>query len=303
MVMNERLRKRKEELGITTEALSKLSGVPVGTINKILTGETKSPRCNTLAALEKVLFPEEGGTFRYGGSVSGKDSTFQIDADEYGDGFRYDLDASIRDGGVREEARTYRALEETEKASVQKRQGEYTLADYYALPEDVRAELIDGELFFMEAPGLEHQLLISELSYLFSSFIRQTKRKCLVLCAPLDVQLDCDDRTVVQPDILISCKKERRNRRGIYGAPDMVVEVTSPSTRKRDFAKKMQKYMDAGVCEYWIVDLQRHLVITYFFEEDLIPHVHTFQEHIPVDMYGGELIVDFSELEKRLWEI
>lgn len=247
--MNERLKKRKEELGMTTEALSKLSGVPVGTINKILTGETKSPRCNTLAALERVLFPEEGKDF------------------------------------------------------AQKRQGKYTLTDYYALPEDIRAELIDGELFIMEASGLEHQLLISELSCLFSSFIRRTKRKCLVLCAPLDVQLDCDDRTMVQPDILISCKKERRNKRGIYGAPDMVIEVTSPFTRKRDFAKKMQKYMDAGVREYWIVDLQKHLVITYFFEDDVIPHVHTFQECVPVSICGGELVADFSELEKRLEEI
>lgn len=158
--MNERLKKRKEELGMTTEALSKLSGVPVGTINKILTGETKSPRCNTLAALERVLFPEE--------------------------------------------VPAHQTMKGDGEAFPQKRQGEYTLTDYYALPEDIRAELIDGELFIMEAPDLEHQLLISELSCLFSSFIRRTKRKCLVLCAPLDVQLDCDDCTMVQPDILIS---------------------------------------------------------------------------------------------------
>lgn len=59
-----------------------------------------------------------------------------------------------------------------------------------------------------------------------------------MLFAPLDVQLDCDDRTMVQPDIVISCEKERRSKRGIYGAPDMVIEITSPSTRKRDFTKK-----------------------------------------------------------------
>lgn len=55
--------------------------------------------------------------------------------------------------------------------------------------------------------------------------------------------------------------------------------------------------------EYWIVDLQKHLVITYFFEDDIIPHVHTFQERIPVCIYGGELTIDFAELERQLEEL
>lgn len=287
--MNERLRRRKEELGMTTEALSRLSGVPVGTINKILSGETKSPRYNTLAALEKVLFPEGGSTVYDGPEASGREGAFC-----------YAVDAPQEESMVAEAAAVYQA---GRKGFMPKRQGEYTLADYYALPEDTRAELIDGELFFMEAPGLEHQLWVSELSYLFGTFIREKKGKCLVLFAPLDVQLDCDDRTMVQPDILISCRREQRNKRGIYGAPDMAVEITSPSTRKRDFTKKMQKYLEAGVREYWIVDLQKRLVITYFFEDDIIPHVHTFQESIPVSIYGGELAIDFSELEERMKEI
>jgi len=272
--MNERIRRRKEELGMTTEALGKLSGVPVGTINKILSGETKSPRCDTVAALEKVLFPEESL------------------------GYRYDTGAAGKKGCVRESAAEYLSA-----GGAEKKQGQYTLADYYALPEDVRAELIDGELIYMEAPSFEHQFFLSELIFLFTAYIKEHHGKCLVLPAPLDVQLDCDDRTMMQPDIVISCEKERRTNRCIYGAPDLAVEITSPSTRKRDYAKKMQKYMDAGVREYWIVDLQKRLVITYFFEEDIIPHVHTFQESIPVSIYGGALAVDFAAIERRLQEI
>lgn len=276
--MGERIKRRKEELGMTTSALAKLSGVPVGTINKIMTGETKSPRYDTLAALEKVLFPEE----------------------QRGVSYNYNERAAKPIGCVREGNLSYTASRQDEKEIGTKKQGEYTLTDYYALPEDVRAELIDGELIFMEAPDFAHQFIISELSFLLTSYIRQKQGTCLVLTSPLDVQLDCDDRTMVQPDILVSCQRERRNTRGIYGAPDMVIEVTSPSTKKRDYSKKMVKYMEAGVREYWIVDLQKRVLITYFFEEDMIPHVYTFESEIPVRMFQAECKIDFKGIAERM---
>lgn len=251
--MKERLKQRKEELGMTTASLAKLSGVPVGTINKILTGETKSPRLDTLLALEKVLFPGNAGPTAY---------------------------------NSREE-RTGK-------------QDNYTLTDYDALPDDVIAELIDGELIYMEASDLVHQFVSTELSFLLTSHIRQKQGNCLVFTAPLDVQLDCDDRTIVQPDVLISCRREQRINRGIFGAPDMVIEITSPSTRKRDYAKKMVKYLEAGVREYWIVDLQKKIVITYFFEEDFMPHIYPFESPVPVSIFNGECCVDLAWIMDRL---
>lgn len=276
-MLQERLRRKKEELGITTSALSALSGVPVGTINKILNGETKSPRYDTLMALEKVLFPEEGR----GAEQVGK-------REEYNPGM-----------AVQEAALQYAVVTEA-RGLYQDKQGSCTLADYYALPENVRAELIDGYLIQLEAPCLEHQAAVMELSVLFHQYIRSRQGSCVVLSAPLDVQLDCDDRTMVQPDIVISCNKERRTTRGIYGAPDMVIEVTSAATRKLDLTKKMQKYLDAGVREYWVVDLQKRLVVVYFYEEDLIPHIYTFQDSIPVGIYQGQLKIDFREVEEQV---
>ena len=130
------LKQKKEEKGLTTETLSKLSGVPVGTINKILNGETKSPRYDTLIALERILMDrprEESWMFR---------------------------DASA----------TYDY----------KGQGSYTVEDYRLLPDDVRAEMIDGELIYMEAPQTDHQMLVSELMFLFIYLLENTKGN--VLC-------------------------------------------------------------------------------------------------------------------------
>lgn len=254
------LKRKKEERGMTTEALSRLSGVPVGMINKILNGETRSPRYDTLMALEKVLLDKK-------------------DTDEY---------LVIRDSQA---ALEYQGC------------GPYTIEDYRALPQEVRAELIDGELIFMEAPGTAHQILVMKIAFLLELFIRENKGECLVLPAPLDVQLDCDDKTLVQPDIVVLCKKEKLVKEGIYGAPDMVIEVTSPSTRRMDFAKKMVKYDNAGVREYWIVDLQKKKVVTYHLEEDPMPSLYTFRDKIPVQIFDEKLEIDFAGLADVLESI
>ena len=108
-----------------------------------------------------------------------------------------------------------------------KKQGEYTLEDYYALPDDQRYEVIDGVLYDMAAPAVTHQ----EIAFEIAVALRHTGR----------------------------C---------IYGAPDMVIEVTSPSTRKKDFGKKLEKYVDAGVREYWIADVKNQKVIVYDLGDD-----------------------------------
>lgn len=265
LMLYEKLNERKKELGLTTEQLSRLSGVPVGTINKVLSGETRSPRYVTLRALEGVLYGSAGD-------------------EEY----RRLPDA------VREAAAPY----------VTKQQGEYTADDYRNLPEDVRAELIDGVLIFLEAPTFTHQELITELLFEIKMYIRENKGPCRVLPSPLDVQLDCDDRTIVQPDIALICRDERITRKGIYGAPDFCVEVVSDSSRKRDYGIKMQKYMNAGVREYWIVDRKRKKIVCYWFEGEDAPEIsmYTFKDKVPVRIYDGELEIDFPGIQERLWK-
>ena len=86
-----------------------------------------------------------------------------------------------------------------------KKQGEYTISDYYAIPEDVRAELIDGVIYDMSAPTIIHQKISLEISVRLHAFISQKKGACMVFSAPVDVQLDCDEKTMVQPDVGIVC--------------------------------------------------------------------------------------------------
>lgn len=170
-----------------------------------------------------------------------------------------------------------------------KRQGEFTVEDYRRLPDEVRAELIDGEL-------------IMELSVELVNYIRANKGSCRVVQFPLDVQLDCDDRTMVQPDLIIICDEKKIVRKGIYGAPDLCIEILSPSTRKKDCTLKVQKYMNAGVREYWIVDPDKKAVITYRFEGEDIPGIsmYTFQDKVPVGIFEGSLEIDFREISGRL---
>lgn len=237
------LREKKERAGWTTEELSNRSGVPVGTINKILSGETASPRYDTMEALNRAFREEEA-------LMLGESAPY--------------------------------AANDEERL--------YTLDDYYRLPNDVRAELIDGRLFYMQSPTSAHQNIIGELYFATRLFIKEKNGTCQPFMAPLDVQLDCDDKTMIQPDFMIVCDREKIWEDRIYGAPDFVVEVLSPSTRKRDTDVKLLKYRNAGVREYWIVDLEKERIICYFFEEDgLIPNIYTFQNEVPVRIYDGEL--------------
>ena len=181
-----------------------------------------------------------------------------------------------------------------------KRQGEYTLEDYYALPDDIRAELIDGELILLETPSFVLQDLISELLFEIKLYIHTNNGPCKILPSPLDVQLDCDNRTMLQPDISVICHRDRIVKKGVYGAPDFCIEIVSPSSRKRDYEKKRMKYQNAGVREYWIVDPKTASVLCYFFEESNESHSYTFDDKIPVRIYDSNLVINFAEIKERL---
>lgn len=185
-------------------------------------------------------------------------------------------------------------------AETGKKQGEYTVADYYALPEDVRAELIDGEIYDMSAPQVVHQVLLGSLFNRLSEFVKRKGRQCLPLAAPVDVQLDMDDKTMVQPDILVLCDRSKLKKRSIYGAPDMVIEILSKSTWKKDAFVKLEKYLDAGVREYWVVDPDRKKVIVYDFGHDPMTVLYGFEEKVPVRIFGGECVIDFAEIYREI---
>lgn len=177
-----------------------------------------------------------------------------------------------------------------------KRQGEYTIEDYYAWPKEERIELIDGVIYVMEAPGFVHQRLIGEIFSQLNSYIEKKGGDCIPLLSPVDVRLDCDDKTMVQPDLIILCDRDKIKRWGIMGAPDFLLEVLSPSTRRKDCIKKLQKYSDAGVREYWIIDPKKRVLLTYDFTQDDLPSLYPLTGTAGLALYGGELQIDLDEI-------
>lgn len=187
---------------------------------------------------------------------------------------------------------------------LKKKQGEYTLEDYYALPDDIRVELIDGVIYDMSSPRTVHQDIAFIIHMALYDYVRKKKKPCKVFEAAVDVQLCCDDKTMVQPDVLVVCDRNKIKGFGIYGAPDFVLEILSKSTRKKDMGIKLEKYMEAGVREYWIIDPYKEILITYdFSDEDFVPCVHPLTGSVPVAITGGDLQIDLEPVAESIREL
>ena len=131
----------------------------------------------------------------------------------------------------------------------------YTYADYAKWDDGVRYELIDGVAFMMSpSPSRIHQEIIGELYIQIRQFLKG--KQCKVFLSPFDVRLNADenDDIVVQPDLVIVSDKAKLDKNGCNGAPDMAIEVISPSSTRMDRLIKFQKYLKYGVREYWLVD-------------------------------------------------
>jgi Uma2 family endonuclease len=146
----------------------------------------------------------------------------------------------------------------------------YTYEDYKAweLREGERFELIDGEAYALAAPSDEHQAISMEISRQMANFL--LGKPCKVRPAPYDVRLfyDGDDRddTVVQPDISVICDEAKRGSEGCRGAPDLVVEILSPSNTGEEWLRKFNLYMEAGVRELWAVSPKYKTVQIFVLE-------------------------------------
>ncbi len=128
-----------------------------------------------------------------------------------------------------------------------------TYEDYCYLPEDKRYELIGGELFLVPSPSVLHQMVSANLEFILRSFVKE-RYLGVVLDAPLDVIFTSTD--VVQPDLIFisHARREIIKEANIQGAPDLIVEILSPSTSRRDQTIKKQLYAQHGVCELWLVN-------------------------------------------------
>ena len=151
--------------------------------------------------------------------------------------------------------------------------GLYTYADYLTWDLKERVELLKGKIFKMSPPpNRMHQKIVSEIFNPLFNFLE--KKQCVVYPSPFDVRFpgkskkDEDITTVLQPDICVICDQSKLDDRGCNGAPDIVVEILSPSNNKKEIKNKFEIYESSGVMEYWIVSPQDKTFLAYTLGED-----------------------------------
>jgi Uma2 family endonuclease len=149
----------------------------------------------------------------------------------------------------------------------------FTYEDYVQWGEDHRWELIDGTVFNMSpSPSRKHQKISMELAWQLRTFLKD--KSCEVYAAPFDVRLpehdepDDEIKTVVQPDISVICDREKLDDKGCRGAPDLIIEIVSPFTARRDMKDKLFLYEHHGVKEYWIVHPEEKIIMQYKLEKN-----------------------------------
>jgi Uma2 family endonuclease len=175
----------------------------------------------------------------------------------------------------------------------------YTIDDIYNLPEGERAELINGQVYNMASPSYSHQAILGELFAQIHNHIKEKKGPCKVVPAPFAVFLHNDEYTYLEPDISVICDPSKLDEKGCHGAPDLIVEIISPSTISHDYIRKYALYEKAGVREYWIVNPQNKEVAVCTFNSDEPnpdPTRYSFAEQVKVGIFD-DLLVDFSEME------
>ena len=174
-----------------------------------------------------------------------------------------------------------------------------TLEQYEALPEEKRAEVFDGIIYDMASPSQDHQTISMELSTIINTYIKGNNGSCRVFHAPFDVKLSDNPLTIVQPDIMVICDKNKLDVKRCNGAPDFIIEIVSPGNPADDYIRKLYYYKNYGVREYWIVDPRRKTITVNFFEDNLLNIQYSFDSVIKVNIYE-DLFVNFSDIADML---
>ena len=279
----EEMKRVKEERGYSFDVLSAYSGVPRATLVRVFDGTTARPRKATLDAIERVLGGDEhqfpGKKYHFGLSENYPDYNVLFDPK---------LTPVFR---VAEEAANYAPEDHG-----------ITAEQYLNMHTDVRTELIDGEIFVMDDPLYIH----SEIAQYFYVFFRDYILDHQVSCAPVlsgtNVILGRKSGrdSVVCPDLFVVCDKKKIIKKGIKGAPDFVLEVTSPGNAQNDLIRKVVLYQHAGVREYWIIRPQKKSLIKYTFEEDFGPSILPLKGSTGVYIYDDHLQINLDEISRMI---
>lgn len=172
----------------------------------------------------------------------------------------------------------------------------YTAEEFLAITSESNEhyELIDGEIINFASPSEIHQDISGEIFGELRDYIKKNKGGCKLFHAAFDVKLS--DDTIVQPDILIVCDKNKLDGHKCNGAPDFVVEITSESNWTNDYHRKFTLYQKYGIREYWIVSPTDQRVVVHNFEKGKLNEIYMFSDDIPVGIYNGKITINLKEL-------
>ena len=291
-----KLKDRKKALKLTTAHLAYLADLPVGTVSKVMTGETKNPSYITIDKIDRALLHEEMllRIKKYRELLMDYIKNHQdenVDQKEFEK--KYREDNNLNDAPI---PYAIPILHENDGNLALRKDDRVDVSILNEIGEDKLIELLDGHLIFNEAPGIIHQRIVQNLGKVLDKYISSNKGKCQMFNVGVDVRLDEDEYTSLIPDVLIVCDGEKVHDDAIYGAPDFVIEVTSPSTRHRDYNEKMHKYMVSGVREYWIVDIEKEKVTTYIEGEPMMAYIYSFDDEIPIYIYNGQVKIKLNAM-------
>ena len=162
----------------------------------------------------------------------------------------------------------------------------YTVNDIYDLPEGMRAELINGKIYYMAPPTRTHQKLVSIFNQIIANHIDSNHGMCEVYPAPFAVFLDESSINYVEPDISVICDPDKLDEKGCHGAPDWIIEIVSPGSRMMDYHVKLFKYCNAGVTEYWVVDPEKKRITVHNFLRETTEEYGLY-DSVPVGIYDN----------------
>jgi Uma2 family endonuclease len=170
--------------------------------------------------------------------------------------------------------------------------GKYSYADYLSWEMDEMVEIIKGKVFkWTAAPSRIHQLVSGNIFFYLKNFLQE--KSCQIYAAPFDVRLPTKSKknediyTVVQPDLCVICDKSKLDEAGCIGAPDLIVEILSPSNNRKELYHKYEVYRESGVKEYWLV---------HPFEQTLIVYTLKNGEYLPSRLFGAGDVIHSSVL-------
>lgn len=295
------LKRRKNNLRLSVAQLSFLAELPVGTVSKIMTGETQNPSFATIEILDKTLAREEQNAriHSFQRAMMQYLDTHQDERFIYRD-FEHQYKEQYK---LNEKAIPYATpdndkywiagdMDSSSSDNTPKPEDYFTYEEFQALEESTLYELLDGKLIINPLPNVKHCTIVGDLAFTIDEYIKHNHRKDFC-CTQAGVRFYEDPDTCLIPDIIVASDRDMITDDCIM-TPDWIIEVTSPSSHNMDYKGKLIKYTSSGVREYWIVDLEESKVITWNIE-DLINGVHRFNEEIPVFIFNGDLKIKLDD--------